>query len=209
MSSINLSVAPRTIIGKANRRMAAGDAIPAVVYGAGREALAVSVSRHDFELFLAHHAAGSTVVELQVEGEKKPIHAMIRQMQTHPTKGMIRHVDFLAVSMNKLVHATITLHFVGDSVGVKAGGVLNVDLHELSVEAKPGNLPEGIEIDVAALEVGDSLHVRDIVAPAGVTLLDDADALVASVMAPNVEVEEVSETEVVQPQVIGEKAQDE
>ena len=204
-----LKAAGANIIGKANRRLASENRIPAVLYGPGRDTISLSVDRHDFELLMAHHSSGSTVVEMEVEGEKKPIHAMIREMQTSPVKGTILHIDFLAVAMNKPVHAVVALHLVNDPAGVKAGGVLTTNLHEINVEAKPGDLPEFIEVDVSSLEVGDSVHVGQIEVPAGVTLLDDPETVVASVQAPRVEVEaEVAEAEV-EPEVIGEKAEEE
>jgi len=204
-----LTVFPRTVVGKASRRLGSEGRIPAVLYGMGREALVIEITRHDFEQFMLHHAAGSTLVEIQIEGEKKPVHAMIREMQTSPLKGTIVHVDFMAVSLNKPVHAVVSMHLVNDPAGVKAGGVLTVDKHDLNVEAKPADLPEFIEFDVSALEVGDSVHVRDITAPKGVTLLDDADSIIASVTPPTVAVEAEEAAEAAEPEVIGTKAEEE
>ena len=199
-----LTVYPRDIVGKANRRLAGANRIPAVLYGMGRESLSVSVDRHEFELLLGHHASGSLLVEMNIEGEKKPIHSMIREMQVGPIKGNILHVDFLAVSMDELVHATIAIHLVNEPEGVKAGGVLTVDRHDLNIEAKPGDLPESVSFDVAALEIGDTVHVSDLVLPKGVTALDAPEDLIASVTPPAAE-EEVEETETqMQPELIGE-----
>jgi large subunit ribosomal protein L25 len=203
MSSINLAVTPRTIIGKANRRLAVENAIPAVVYGNGRVALPVAVDRHDFEMLMPR-LTGSTVIELRIAGESAPIHAMVREIQVDALKGAARHVDLMAVAMDKSVHAVVPLHYVNVPDGVRNGGVLNIERHEISVAAMPGNLPEVIEVDVAALGVGDSLHVSDISASAGVTILDDPEETVASVMPPAVEVE--ASAEITEPEVIGEKA---
>jgi len=204
-----LTVFPRTTIGKASHRLAEVGQIPAVLYGMGREALPIAIDRHDFELFMSHHAAGSTLVEIQIEGEKKPVNAMIREMQTSPLKGTITHVDFMAVSLDKPVHAVVTLRLVNDPAGVRAGGVLTVDRHELNVEAKPADLPEYLEFDVSGLGIGDSLHVSDIVAPAGVTLLDDAGAIVASVTPPTVATEAEEGATQAEPEVIGSKSEEE
>ena len=202
---------PRTVIGRANRRLASSGQVPAVLYGVGYpQGMPIAVDRHDFDLFLAHHSAGSALIALSVEGEKKPVNAMIRDLQTSPIKGTILHIDFLEIAMNKPVHALVALRLVNDPSGVKAGGILTVNYHEVNVEAKPADLPEAIEVDVAGLEVGDSLHISDITPPAGVTLLDDADEVIASVQAPRIEVEEeVVEAEVTEPEVIGEKAEEE
>ena len=199
-----LTAYPREVIGKANRRLAGQNRIPAVVYGIGRDAVSISVDRHDFEMLMAHHSAGSTIVEMQIEGESKPINAMIREMQMSPIKDTILHVDFLAIEMNKPVHAVVSLRLINDPAGVKAGGILTVNFHDMNVEAKPADLPEYLEIDVSALGIGDSLHVKDLTVPSGVTILDDAEEVLCSVQAPRVEVEEETDA-ILEPEVIGEK----
>jgi large subunit ribosomal protein L25 len=206
-ASTLLPVFTRDVIGKASHKLAQSNRIPAVLYGPGRETVSLSVDRHAFELLMTHHAAGSMIVELQVEGEKKPINAMIRELQHSPVKGEIVHVDFLVIQMNVAVNAAIALHFINDAAGVKAGGILSTSIHEINVEAKPGDLPEAIDVDVAALEIGDVLHVSDIVAPKGVTITDDPEAVLVSVQAPRVEVEEEEVSETAEPELIGGKAE--
>lgn len=208
-ASSELTAIPREAVGKANRKLAEANQIPAVLYGRGREALSIAIDRHEFELFAAHHAAGSTVVELAVEGEKAPVNAMVREVQRSSVKGTILHIDFLAVSMNKPVHANVTLNLINDPEGVRAGGVLTVNIHELNVEAKPGDLPETIEWDVAGMQIGDTLHLSDLAVPAGVTLLDDPETIIASVQLPRLEVEEEVVEEAEEPEVIGAKEEDE
>lgn len=202
-----LAASPRAVVGKASRRLGSAGQIPAVVYGVGREAASVAVDRHDFEVWFSHHGA-SGVIELTLEGEKKPLNVMIREVQRSSVKGQVLHIDFLVVSMNKPVQATAPLHLVNDPAGVRAGGILNVTMHELSIEALPADLPEVIEHDVSALEVGDSLLVGDVAAPKGVTLLDDPETMVASVIAPRVEIEEEA-GEVAEPELIGAKESEE
>ncbi len=208
-ASSEINAAPREVIGKSSKRLAHVGKIPAVLYGLGREPLSLQVERHDFDLFAAHHATGSTLVSLKLEGEKKPINAMIREVQHSPVKGHVTHIDFLEVSMTETIHAVVTLHLINDPAGVKAGGVLNVSLHEVHIEARPGDMPEAIEQDVSALEIGDNLHVSDLVAPEGVTILDDAELVVASVTTPTVEAEEEVVEEAAEPEVIGKAATEE
>lgn len=203
-----LMATPRTVIGKTSRRLARVNQIPAVLYGFGREAASIAVDRHAFELWATHHAAGSGMVQIRLEGEAKPIDAVVREIQRSAVKGGITHIDFLAVSMNKPIHANVPLHLVNDPAGVRAGGVLTINVHELNIEALPMELPEVVEWDVAALEVGDILHLRDITVPGNVRLLDDPEMIVASVQVPRVEVEETVE-EMAEPEVIGEKTEDE
>lgn len=196
--------------GKANRRLAATGEIPAVLYGPGRETVSLSLDRHAFELMMAHHGAGSTLVSISVEGEKKPVNAVIREVQHSPVKGTILHVDFLAIRMDEKLAATIPFHFVGDSPGVKAGGVLMQSMRELMVEALPANLPDGIDVDISGLEIGNSITVADLVAPEGVDITDDPEGVVCSVTVPTLEpTEEELEEEVAEPELIGEEAPEE
>jgi large subunit ribosomal protein L25 len=198
------------MIGKSSRRLAYVNQIPAVVYGPGRDPQSIAVNRHDFELWLAHHSAGSAVIELKLEGEKKPLHAMIREVHHSPVKGNVLHIDFLVVSMDKVTSATVPLHFINDPAGVKAGGVLTINVHEVNLEAKPADIPvNGIELDVAALEIGDSLHVSDLVVGAGVTITDDPETIVVAVQAPRAEEPEETAETAAEPEVIGAKDQSE
>jgi large subunit ribosomal protein L25 len=203
--SNQLAATERSEIGKTSRKLATEGKIPAVLYGPGRAPVSLALDRHDFELFASHHASSSTVVELKIEGSDKVINAMIREVQHSAVMGTILHVDFIEISLDKLVHAAITIHLLNDPAGVRAGGVLTSSMHELNVEAKPNDLPDSIEVDVSALEIGDSLHAGQVELPARVTLLDDPEAVIASVQAPRAEVEEVpvEAEEGAEPEVIG------
>lgn len=203
-----LEAVPREVIGHANRRLAAEHQVPAVVYGAGRDATPIAVDRHDFENFLAHH--GHTgLVALKIEGEGKPVNVVIRDIQYSAVKGGVLHIDFLAVRMDETIQSTVPLHLVSDPAGVREGGVLTVNVHELNVEALPSDLPDVIEYDVAELNIGDSVRIGDLTVPAAVKLLDDPEQIVASVQGARIEVEEVAAEEAVEPEVIGENAEEE
>jgi large subunit ribosomal protein L25 len=192
--------------GKTNRRLAASGEIPAVLYGPARDTVSLALDRHDFELMMSHHGAGSTIVTIAIEGEGKPVNAVIREVQHSPIKGTIIHVDFLAIRMDQKLQATVSFHFVGESPGVKAGGVLMHSLRELMVEALPANLPESLEVDISELEIGHSISVADLTAPEGVEITDDPEAVVCSVTLPTAEpTEEELEAEVEEPEVIGEE----
>lgn len=198
-----LKATVRDRVGKTSKKLAAEGQIPAVLYGPDRESLSLAIDRHAFELFVTHHSIGATIVELEIEGEGKPVSAMIREMQNSAVKGTVLHVDFLEVSMDKPVTTVVPLRLVNDSAGVRAGGVLNVIMHEVNIEAKPADLPDTIEVDVAELEIGDSLTLADVAAPAGVTLLDDPEAIVVSVQAPRLEEEEGELEEGAEPELVG------
>ncbi len=211
-ASSEIIATSRDLIGKSSRKLAYVNQIPAVVYGLGREAKSIAVNRHDFEQWLVHHSAGSAVIDLKVEGEKAVLPAMIRELHHSPVKGDVMHIDFMVVNMDVVVSATVPLHVVGDAEGVKAGGVLTINMHEINLEAKPADIPaNGIEIDVSALEIGDALHVSDLTVGAGITITDDAEEVVVSVQAPRAEEpEEGAEGAVAtEPELIGAKDESE
>jgi large subunit ribosomal protein L25 len=201
-----LNAVSRDVIGRANRRLASAGQIPAVLYGAGfPEGKAVAVDRHDFELFISHHG-GSALISLALEGEKKPVNAVIREVQYSPVKGNVLHIDFQAVRMDQPIHATVPVRLVSDPEGVRAGGVLVVDLHDLNIEALPKDLPEVLEADIGALQVGDSFHAGEVPLPNGVTLVGDPEAIVCSVQTPRTEVEEVPAIEEgAEPELVGQE----
>lgn len=203
-----LTVFPRDVIGHANRRLAAENRVPAVIYAKGKETSSVSVDRHDLEYYLSHFGH-SGLVELKVEGESKPVNAVFRDIQYSAVKGAVIHVDFMAVKMNEALQTTVPLHVVGDAEGVKLGGVLNQNIHEINIEALPANIPDAVEADVSALNVGDTITLADVVMPDGVKLLDDPELLVASVMGQKAEEEEVVAEEAAEPEVIGAKPEEE
>lgn len=209
-ASSEIVATSRDLIGKSSRRLAYVNQIPAVVYGLGREPRSIAVDRHDFEQWLVHHSAGSSVIDLRLEGEKDTLPAMIREVHHSPVKGNVMHVDFLAVNMNKVVTATVPLHVIGDAEGVKAGGVLTINMHEINLEAKPADIPaDGVELDVSALEIGDALHVSDIKTGAGIVITDDADSIVVSVQPPRAEEPEEGAEEATEPELIGAKDESE
>lgn len=208
---VEIGAVRREQVGKANRKLAKEAQIPAVLYGhAMSEPEILSLDRHDFEHFMTTGGTSSTLVQLTIDGSK-PVNAMIREVQVHPVKGRIQHVDFMAIKMNEAIATAIPLHFVGESAGVKAGGVLTQNIREIHVEALPAKLPEFIEVDITALEVGDNLHVADIPAPEGVTITSDPETIMCSVTPPTkaVEVEEVAEVEPEMVAEVGEETETE
>lgn len=199
-----LTAHPRDVIGRANRRLASAGQVPAVLYGVGfAEGKPIAVDRHDFDQFITHHGT-SALISLTVEGTKRPVNAVVREVQYSPVKGSVLHVDFMAVRMDQAIHATVPLRLVNDPVGVRAGGVLVIDLHELTVAALPADLPEHLEADISELNVGDSLHLSAVQLPENVELVGDPETIVCSVQAPRTEVEEVPEIEEgAEPELVG------
>ena len=202
--NMKMNATSREMVGKANRRL--GDTLLAgVVYGAAIDSQAVTVDRHAFEQVLSHEGnIASKLIELSVDGGKV-VPVIVKSLQHDPLKGIVTHVDFWAVNMRKAVTTTVPVHFEGEAPGVKTGGVFMHNVQHINVEALPDELPEFLVADISALEVGDNIHVRDLVAPKGVTILDAEDDIVASVVPPAKEEEvEAVEEEAAEPEVIGE-----
>lgn len=203
----------------AARRLRAKGKIPAVVYAKGAESLPIELDGHEvYNLMHGAHAASieSVIVWLDVEdgGENAARPALITEIQHHPVKRNILHMDFHQVSLTEKIHARIPLVTVGESPGVAAGGILEHALRELEVRCLAMDLPEEIVVDTGNLALGQAIHVRDINLGDKVEILNDPDLTVVSVAAPRVvaeaeaeAAEEVAEAE--EPEVIGEKKEEE
>jgi len=165
--------------------------LPAVVYGLGGESTAVTVATHDLDLILAHGV--NTLITLRLGNDDQL--ALARQVQRHPVRGELVHVDFIRVRTDVAISAEVALHLVGEAEGAKSGGVVDQQLFSLHIEAMPQNIPGGIELDISALEIGDHLRVSDLDLPAGVTTDVDPETLVVTVAAPRVVVSEEEEGE--------------
>ena len=166
--------------------------VPAVVYGRGGDSVPVTVPARDLGHILAGGA--NTLVTLKVDGADQL--TLVRQVQRHPTRGELLHVDFVRVSTDVAVAAEVPLHLTGEPVGVKNGGLLEQLVFSLPIEAKPQDIPHGLEADVSHLDIGGQLRLDEVALPAGVSATIEADALVAQVVAPRVqEVEAPAEGE--------------
>jgi large subunit ribosomal protein L25 len=205
---VKLAVERREATGRsAARKLKARGIVPAVVYGGRDKAQPVQLSRRDLTTVLSHAAGENILVELDIAGEGNTRMAMLQEVQHSPVGGEVLHVDFHAVSMDEKLEAGIPLEPLGIANGVKNfGGLLEQSLRELTVECLPRDLPDRITVDVSNLNIGDSIHVRDIKLPDGVTAKTQAELTVFSVLAPTVEEEPVAEVEAAAgPEVITEK----
>jgi large subunit ribosomal protein L25 len=195
---LKLKAEKRHGIGKgAARKLRAAGRVPAVLYGHGVGPVSVSVDAKDL-FHVLHGTAGTNVlVNLQVDGTQHL--SLPREIQRDHVKGRYLHVDFLAVRRDETVTVSVPVQVVGESPGVKAGGVIEHHLWELQVECLPGDVPDGIEADVSKLQVGDSLRVADLHPPKGVSILTPLEESVVAVVIPQVrvveEVEAVAEGE--------------
>ena len=213
MASAQLSASARQDGGKGvARKLRSEGRVPAVVYGHGRDPLPLSINTRELEKLLDHIAAESTVIDLDIDG--KGSRTLIREIQRHPFKRQILHVDFQELVAGEKITVRLPIVLIGVPDGVRMdGGVLDQTMRELEVEVDPSNIPNHVELDVTRLVIGSSVHVSDIPLPEGVEVLEDQDASVCVVSAPRAAVEEtaaVAETEAVaEPEVIRAKKADE
>ncbi|HSO95315.1 MAG TPA: 50S ribosomal protein L25 [Acidimicrobiia bacterium] len=166
--------------------------VPAVVYGLGGDTVTVTVPSRELGHILAHGA--NTLIRLRLDGDDQL--TLARQVQRHPTRGDLVHLDFIRVRTDVAVSAEVALHLVGEPEGVRNGGLLEQLVFGLPIEAMPQDIPGSIEVDVATMDIGDQIHLDAIPLPSGVTATIEPDALIAQVVAPRVaEVEEAAEGE--------------
>ncbi len=201
MATATLSAASRTDTGKGvARKLRAAGHVPAVIYGHRRAPQSLAVETRTVERLLERIVAASTVVELSVDGTTT--RTLIREIQRHPVKRNILHIDFQELVAGEQVTVKVPLVFEGVPAGVRMdGGILEETMHELELEVDPSAIPEKLTLDVTALTIGHSLHARDVALPAGVTLLTDADATVCLVSASRAAAS-TDETAQAEPEVI-------
>ena len=195
MASASLSAEMRSETGKGvARKLRAAGRVPGVVYGHAREAQSLSVNARELDRLLGSIAAGSTVVELGLGGATTK--TLIREIQRHPFKKMVMHIDFQELVAGEKVTVDIPLVFVGVPEGVRlSGALLEQIMHSISVLADPSSIPNHIDVDVSHLAMGHSLHVRDLTLPAGIEVLSDEDATMCAVIAPRAAIEAAAEGE--------------
>src|SRR5256886_14820874 len=169
----------------AMRKLKQRGIIPAVVYGGKDKPQPLQVSRRDISVMLSHASGENILVELEIAGEKSSRMAMIQEIRHSPVGGDVLHIDFHAVSMDEKIQADVPLESMGTANGVKNfGGLLEQNLRSLAIECLPRDLPDVLTVDVSALNIGDSIHVRNIALPAGVTTKTQPDLTAFSVLAP-------------------------
>lgn len=192
MATVSLAATTRGTTGKGiARKLRASGQVPAVIYGHAREPQPLALNAHELQLLLEKHPYQSTVIELGLDG--KTAKTLIREIQRHPFKKQVLHVDFQELVAGEKVSVKVPLQFQGTPDGVRhGGGLLDQTMHELEISVDPSEIPHHIVVDVTPLTIGHSIHAGEIPLPAGVELLTDADATVCVCAAPKVEAEPVA-----------------
>ncbi len=186
-----LVVAQREKLGSAeSRRLRRQGFVPGVLYGNG-EAVAIAVAERELRRALTGVGGLHAILDVEVDGKGKARASILKEYQVDPVRGGVTHVDLQEVRLDQTIHASVTVQLVGadDAPGVREGGVLSQPLREVSVEALPLEVPEHLEADVSGMDLGATLRISDLRMPVGVTLLDDPEAVVATVTEPTKVVE--------------------
>jgi large subunit ribosomal protein L25 len=165
------------------RRLRKEGLIPGVLYGKGHTR-AILVGERDLRAVLTGPSGLHAIIDVVIEGQKTPHHAVLKDYQRHPIRGTLTHVDFHEVRLDRPIQASVTVQLVGDSPGAKQGGVVQQVTREVRVEALPTGIPEHVEADVSALEVGGTVRVADLPAIEGVAYLDDPETVIANCSIP-------------------------
>jgi large subunit ribosomal protein L25 len=190
VESFEINAQTRTDVGKgASRRLRREGKVPAVMYGGAKEAASLTLDHDEIFHHLEHEAFYSHILSVKIDGKAEK--AVLKDVQRHPSKPKVQHIDFLRVSETDKIHMHVPLHFVGEEVapGVKAGGLISHLMTSVDILCLVKDLPEYIEVDVSALETGESIHLSNIQLPKGVEIPElalgpDHDLPVVSIHAP-------------------------
>jgi large subunit ribosomal protein L25 len=205
MAAITLTGSRRQQLGKGGARKArAAGQIPGVLYGHGETPVSVAIGSVEFDQAMRGRPGANPLINLRLEGSE--VSALIRAVQYDPMTHGILHIDFQHISLTESVEVQVAIHLTGLAIGVKdAGGILEHIARSIEVRCLPTAIPSSVDVDVSALNIGDSIHVRDLSVP-NVTILTDRDATIAAVVAPTVmeekPAEEVAATATAEPEVI-------
>lgn len=198
MSEFTLNAALRTDLGKgASRRLRRNaNLVPAVIYGANKEAVSVSLEQREVARLLLNDAAYSSILALNIDGKTESV--LIKDLQRHPSKGFVMHADFIRVVAGQKLTTIVPVHYLNEETcaGVKAGGELFRVTPEVEVSCLPKDLPEAINLDLTNVELGQVVHLADLVAPKGVefvALAHEQNPVIANIEAPRAQEEDASE----------------
>lgn len=178
---VTLQAQEREKLGTGESRQARREGfIPAVLYGGKKDVKHLRVDLKEVEKILSHYT--NPIISLQVGGETQQV--IIKDIQKDTLRRRVSHVDFLRVDMQKKITVSVPVHVEGDAKGIREGGILQFNLHEVEVECLPKDIPDAIHADITNLEIGESLTVASLNSPAGVEIKNDPEAVVASIVPP-------------------------
>jgi len=187
---VKLGVKPRESGGSADaRRLRAGGFVPGVLYGGGKTAHPFAVEERELRRALTGDHGLHAILDIVFDGQKTAHHAVLKEYQLDPTRAKLLHIDLHEVRLDRPIQTQVVVELVGESEGVKEGGVLTQVAREVTVEALPMDIPEHLELDISGMAIGDSMRVADLRVPEGVKLLDDPEETVLATVTPPTKVE--------------------
>ena len=195
------------------RRLRRDDQIPAVFYGPNAKATMLSVGYRDLEGIIKQNTSENIILGLKIESESgiESRKVMLKELQIDPIKDTYLHADFYEISMDKELTVDIPVHLVNTPIGVPKGGILQHVKREITITCLPDNLVDSLEVDVSGLDIGESIHLRDIEIPEGIKTAQEDHLTIAVVVAPSVapeEAEEIEEVEETEDQKVEEEGED-
>lgn len=208
MKTIELNVEKRSGRGKNEaRRTRMGGKIPAIVYGAGKATVPITVDRKALSDAVRNGAGENAIFLLKLAGSDQSRHAMIKELQKDPLSRKALHIDFVRVMMDAKIRVKVSIEVVGVARGVKTdGGILDMVTREVEIESLPGNIPAHLPVDVSELGIGDAIRIRDLHAVPGVEIVDDLEKVLVHVAHPTQEKEPVAviegAVEIAEPEVL-------
>jgi large subunit ribosomal protein L25 len=195
---VRLRVQSRESRGSASsRRLRQSGLIPGVLYGNGGTAHPFSIEERELRRVLTGDHGLHAILDVVLEGSQKAHHAVLKEYQLDPTRARLLHIDLQEVRLDQAIQTAVVVELVGESAGVKEGGVLSQVRREVQVEALPMEVPEHLELDVNAMMIGDTLRISDLRVPQGVKVLDDPETVLATVTPPT----KIEEPEVVEEEL--------
>jgi large subunit ribosomal protein L25 len=202
VAEYELNIELRDVKGKgAARKLRAVGRIPGIFYGADETAQSIALDPRALDRLVAASAAGmNTLFDLKGGGALEGKRVLVKEIQRDPVRGTPLHADLYAVDLDRTIQVSVPYHLTGSARGVKMGGIVDHSLREVELSCLPRWIPEEIPVDISELDVGDSLHVRDIPLPENVTLISDADLSVVSIVAPAAVEEAAAASEEVAPE---------
>lgn len=215
MDNVDIVVQKRDVTGsRASKRLRKAGLIPGVLYGHGKDAVLIAVEPHVLREALSSDAGTHAVLNVTFEGQKRGHKAIVKEMTLDRVKSTVIHVDLQEIRLDETIETTVAVHFEGESVGVKAGGMLEEAVREVSVKGVVTAIPEHLVMDITALDVGGTLKVADLEVPEGIEVLDDLEEVLCSVLVPRKAVEaeegeEVPEAEAAaEPELVSRKEEE-
>ena len=169
---------------RVSRRLRKDGIIPGVLYGRGNKPHPICVPERDLRRVLTGDPGLHAILDVVLEGQKSTHASILKDYQVDPIRGKIEHFDLQEVRLDQPIQSAVVIELIGESVGTKAGGVLSQVNREVRVEALPMEMPDRLELDISAMEIGDTLRLSDLPAREGVTFLDDPETVLANVTVP-------------------------